>query len=507
MKDNPISMKAVILAAGVGSRLGSLTKDKPKCLLKVGGKTIIDYQIESFASAGINDILIVVGYQSKKVIDHCNKFKQLHISFIENSEYERTNSMYSLYLAIDKIYGQEFILCNGDMIFEHNIAADMINYNYKDLIAVNAGTDFKESTKIIVEAGGFISNISKNIPHTDAYGSSMELYKFSAESSEILLDRIKHMIESEGNLNDRTEIAIQQALESDGLKMMPFDNHDRKWVVIDTYHDLMLAMQYFWNSKTSLKDKKIFFIDLDGTVYIENELVDGVTTFLNNINNQNNNYYFLSNNSSRSKEDYVIKMKKMGIEIIEDQMILSTDGLIEYLIKSKIKDVFVVCTRSMEKSIAQMGIETQSNQPEYVVVGYDTELVYDKLRRAAIFLNNGVKLLATHCDIVCPSKEGPIPDIGSILALLEKSTNKKPEKVFGKPNIEMIEHILKQENVEPDEIIIIGDRLYTDMELAKRIGCDFILVLSGETTLEDLDNIQDIPDLIVNDVGDITLYL
>ena len=315
------------------------------------------------------------------------------------------------------------------------------------------------------------------------------------------------MIESEGILNDRTEIAIQQALESDGLKMMPFDNHDRKWVVIDTYHDLMLAIQYFWNSKTSLKDKKIFFIDLDGTVYIENELVDGVTTFLNNINNQNNNYYFLSNNSSRSKEDYVDKMKKMGIEIIEDQMILSTDGLIEYLIKSKIKDVFVVCTRSMEKSIAQMSIETQSNQPEYVVVGYDTELVYDKLRRAAIFLNNGVKLLATHCDIVCPSKEGPIPDIGSILALLEKSTNKKPEKVFGKPNIEMIEHILKQENVEPDEIIIIGDRLYTDMELAKRIGCDFILVLSGETTLEDLDNIQDIPDLIVNDVGDITLYL
>ncbi|MCZ6594043.1 MAG: HAD hydrolase-like protein, partial [Bacteroidetes bacterium] len=111
--------------------------------------------------------------------------------------------------------------------------------------------------------------------------------------------------------------------------------------------------------------------------------------------------------------------------------------------------------------------------------------------------------LATHCDLVCPTSEGLVPDIGSMLALIEATTKKKPVKVFGKPNPEMVEHILIERGVNLAEIAVIGDRLYTDMALARELGCDFVCVLSGETKREDIENLDDLPDLIVNSVAEI----
>ncbi|MBS3818910.1 HAD-IIA family hydrolase [bacterium] len=252
-----------------------------------------------------------------------------------------------------------------------------------------------------------------------------------------------------------------------------------------------------------LKNKKLFFLDLDGTVYIGNQLISGAKKFINLLSSFGIHYYFLSNNSSRSKFDYVKKLSHLGINVPTDRIILSTDGVLDFLINRNIKETYVVGTRSMIDMFEKAGINSDSPSPQYIVLGFDTELVYEKLRKAALFLQKDVPLLATHPDLVCPTPEGPIPDTGSMLALFEKATEKKASKIFGKPNIEMVQHVIQKYGVTPQEIAMIGDRIYTDMELANRLKSDFFLVLSGETSAEEAARLKKKPALIAKNIGEI----
>lgn len=252
-----------------------------------------------------------------------------------------------------------------------------------------------------------------------------------------------------------------------------------------------------------LKSKKVVFLDLDGTIYLGNRLIDGADQFLELLGRNKIPYYFLSNNSSRSKQDYVKKLADLGIEAHKEQIVLSTDGVIEFLQKKQIKDVYVVGTQSMKQMFLEAGIRPESPRPKYVILGYDTELTYEKLRTAALHLLHKVRLIATHCDLVCPTPEGPVPDVGSMLVLFETATQKRPQKIFGKPNPEMIGHLLEKHNARPQDALMIGDRIYTDMELANRISCDFILVLSGETKPDDVKKLSRQPALIVDNLGEI----
>jgi HAD superfamily hydrolase (TIGR01450 family) len=256
------------------------------------------------------------------------------------------------------------------------------------------------------------------------------------------------------------------------------------------------------SAATSLfQNKKVVFLDLDGTIYMGDVLIPGAREFLDYLKDRGIFFYFLSNNSSRSKSDYVTKLSNLGIVVDEDKIILSTDGVIAHLQERKIQDLYVVGTKSMQAMFRKAGFDTTSRFPRIIVLGFDTELTYEKLKRTALFMQDGVELLATHPDLVCPTSEGFIPDAGSMLALLEKATGKKPLKIFGKPNPEMIAHVLKKHGVSPKEVLMIGDRLYTDVELARRIPCDSILVLSGETKKEDLVQLQLKPTLVVESIA------
>lgn len=252
-------------------------------------------------------------------------------------------------------------------------------------------------------------------------------------------------------------------------------------------------------------NKKVFFLDLDGTVYMGSNLIPGAKEFLHLLQDRGISFYFLSNNSSRSKRDYVEKLASLGIPTTEEKIILSTDGVIEFLSEKKIKDVYVVGTKSMKKMFIKAGFAVESDSPRFVVLGFDTELTYEKLKKASLFIQNGVELIATHPDLVCPTPEGFIPDTGSMLALFEKATGRKPFKIFGKPNAEMVAHVLKRHGASSQEVTMIGDRIYTDMELARRIPCDFVLVLSGETTEEDIANLKPPPSLVAQSLAELIL--
>ncbi|GAH39775.1 unnamed protein product, partial [marine sediment metagenome] len=380
---------------------------------------------------------------------------------------------------------------------------DLAEDSRGDLIVTEAGAYNDESMKIDVDSTGAIVDISKTIPREKAYGTSTDVYKFSANAGAVFASEVRRIIEEERNVNEWTELALQRLLQRGSLKMHPFDIGAGKWIEIDNYDDLALADRMFSSFDRSLCDKRVVFIDLDGTMYIGDTPIPAAQEFIKRLSYHGIPFYFLSNNSSRAKRDYVAKLASIGIETNEEQILLSSDGLISYLVENDVRNVFVIGTESLRESIAVAGIDPVSHSPEYVVLGYDTELTYEKLRQGALHLNKGVRFLATHCDIVCPTPEGPIPDIGSMLALFEAATGKQPEKVFGKPNAEMIQHVIDRHKAVTKQALVIGDRLYTDKALADAVGCDFVLVLSGETTREDVEACENPPSLIIPDVGHI----
>ena len=162
-------------------------------------------------------------------------------------------------------------------------------------------------------------------------------------------------------------------------------------------------------------------------------------------------------------------------------------------------------TEGMRSMLEEKGIHSSSSDPEFVVLGYDTEISYEKLSTASIHLHNGVPMVVSHPDIVCPSPHGGLPDTGAYMALFEATTGARPTHVCGKPNKGMILHKIEELGFEVSECAMVGDRLYTDMEMAERAGVHGILVLSGEATMEDLENSGMSPSLVVESVGSLAL--
>ncbi len=236
--------------------------------------------------------------------------------------------------------------------------------------------------------------------------------------------------------------------------------------------------------KTILNDIKLFVLDLDGTFYIGNKILNGSLEFLSKLKTANKQFVFLTNNSSKSTEDYVVKLNKMGLHITVEDVITSGDVMVHTLNNTyKNKKVFLVGTPALQKNFANHGITLVDEKPDIVVVAYDTTLTYEKLEKACTYIREGALFFATHPDINCPTENGYIPDCGAICKLLEISTGVAP-KFVGKPYAETLNYVLHKKNINIDEIAFIGDRIYTDVAAAVNNNAKGFLVLTGETTME-----------------------
>lgn len=249
-------------------------------------------------------------------------------------------------------------------------------------------------------------------------------------------------------------------------------------------------------------------LDLDGTIYRGRTLFPFTLPFLGLLKELRIGFSFLTNNSSKSTRDYVIHLAGFGISASEDQVYTSTQATIACLRRrySQVRRVFVLGTPSLRGELAQAGLglceEDPRDEPDAVVVGFDTSLVFSRLCRAAYFIKQGKPFIATHPDLVCPTDEpNVLVDCGSICAALEKAVGRGPDEVLGKPDPAMLTGILERHRLEPAELAMTGDRLYTDMAMAHRAGALSVLVLTGETTGADATQ-ADLPiDLVVPDLG------
>ena len=245
------------------------------------------------------------------------------------------------------------------------------------------------------------------------------------------------------------------------------------------------------------------FLDLDGTLYLGGSLVDGALEFLSRLEARGIRRYFLSNNSSRSVSQYLEKLHGLGITASEDEVLLSTHDLLSWLSSEGITEGYLVGTEGMREMLEEAGIGTRSETPQYVILGYDTEITYEKIATASVHLHNGVPLVASHPDLVCPSPDGGLPDSGAYMALFEATTGVSPTHVCGKPNAGMILHKIEELGLAANQCAMVGDRLYTDMEMAERSGVHGILVLSGEATAQDAASANQRPSLTVSSVAEL----
>ena len=257
----------------------------------------------------------------------------------------------------------------------------------------------------------------------------------------------------------------------------------------------------------SLPNIDAVFLDLDGTIYLGGELIEGAEAFLERCKSQGVKRYFLSNNSSKSVTQYLTKLHGLGLEATEDDVLLSTHDLLAWLQKNNVTKTWLVGTEGMRSMLEAIGVDTQSTDPQYVVLGYDTELSYEKIAQASIFMHAGVPLVASHPDMVCPSPDGGLPDVGAYLAMFKATTGADPVHITGKPNAGMILHKIEALGLDPARCAMVGDRLYTDMAMATRAGVVGVLVLSGEATMADVEALpegaEQRPSVIVNSVNEL----
>lgn len=261
----------------------------------------------------------------------------------------------------------------------------------------------------------------------------------------------------------------------------------------------------------ALKHKKLFLLDMDGTLYLGEQLFTQTKAFLQQIRENGGRYLFLTNNSSKNVRAYVEKMARLGIPATEDDFFTSAMATVLHLQAHYAADtVYVEGTDSLRQELEAGGITTATaptNEVTCLLAGYDTELTFRKLEDACILLNRGVKYLATHPDMVCPTEYGSAPDCGSVCEMLWHATGRRPSAIIGKPQPAMAQLAMQKCGVTPEETVMIGDRIYTDIACGVNAGIDTVLVFSGETTPEDLQKSATRPTYTAADVGEILKYL
>lgn len=256
---------------------------------------------------------------------------------------------------------------------------------------------------------------------------------------------------------------------------------------------------------------KLFLFDLDGTLYLGEQLFDFTTPLLQAIRNAGGKYLFMTNNSSKSVEDYIKKLHRLGISADKEDFITSSQATAWYLHRNHPgKRLYVCGTESLKRELWQEGFAVTENLDEVdcIVMGFDTELTFQKLHDVSYLLLTRPELpyIATNPDLVCPTEFGNVPDCGSVCQMLFNATGKRPF-VVGKPEAFMPRLAMERTGCTEEQTCVVGDRIYTDIKCGRNAGIFTVLVMSGETTPEILEASPEKPHIVCQNAGELIPYL
>ena len=257
----------------------------------------------------------------------------------------------------------------------------------------------------------------------------------------------------------------------------------------------------------ALNDVKLFVLDMDGTVYLGNNLIEGSLDFIHKVKETGRNFIFFTNNASRVPSFYKEKLAKMGLEVEESDVVTAGDVTAEFL-KTYYpgKRVYLNGTPLLENSFKERGINLVDDEPDVAVQSFDTTLTYEKLDKICRFVRNGVPFVATHMDTNCPTEDGFMPDCGAMCDLITSSTGVKP-RFLGKPFKETVDMVLEITGFKRDEVAFVGDRIYTDVATGVKNGAKGFLVLTGEADMQTVAESEVEPDCIYDSLYEMSKYL
>lgn len=261
------------------------------------------------------------------------------------------------------------------------------------------------------------------------------------------------------------------------------------------------------NKKEAINNIDLFVLDMDGTVYLGENLIKGSDIFINKVRDQGKDLVFFTNNASRVPSFYQQRLKRMGLDVEESDIITSGDVTIEFL-KTYYpnKRVYLNGTPLLENSFRENGILLVEKEPDVVIQSFDTTMHYDKMHRITNFIRDGVPFLATHCDINCPTEDGYMPDCGAMCALITSSTGVEP-RYLGKPMRETLDMVLKITGHTVDDTAFVGDRIYTDVATGVNNGASGFLVLTGEADEQTVRESDIIPTAVFESLYEMSKYL
>lgn len=258
----------------------------------------------------------------------------------------------------------------------------------------------------------------------------------------------------------------------------------------------------------SFDDVKLFLLDMDGTFYLGDCLIDGSLSFIDRVQKTGRDFLFLTNNSSHNAAFYVERLHRMGLDVPRSKILTSGEATCEIISeKYPAKRAYVLGNEYLIEEFHEAGIPVDDANPEIAVIGFDTTLTYEKMRKICDLVRAGLPYIATHPDFNCPTENGFMPDIGAIIAFIEASTGRRPDLIVGKPNTGIVEAAVRRTHIAPAQMAMVGDRLYTDIETGIRSGMLSVLVMSGETTREMLASSATRPDYTFDRLCDINPLL
>lgn len=257
-----------------------------------------------------------------------------------------------------------------------------------------------------------------------------------------------------------------------------------------------------------LTQVRCFLLDMDGTFYLGEQLLEGSLQFIDVLRQQGREFLFLTNNSSKDSQQYAEKITRLGVSISPEKVLTSGEATAAHLQRQKPgARVYVVGTSALENEFLRCGFVLGNEKPDFAVLGFDTTLTYDKLWKLCDLVRAGVPYIATHPDYNCPTETGFMPDIGAMIAFVKTSTGREPDLIVGKPNPLFVEKAAERVGVPVSAMCMIGDRLYTDIALGATAGIPTILVLSGETRAGEVVTSRYQPSYIFRNLGEVASYL
>lgn len=258
-----------------------------------------------------------------------------------------------------------------------------------------------------------------------------------------------------------------------------------------------------------LKSIQLFMLDMDGTIYNEDTLIPGALDFFRLLKEQGKQYVFMTNNSSKGKISYVEKLNRLGIEAAEQHIASSVNATVMYLREHKAgAKIYLVGTESFKKELLEEGfdvvpVDYRGEDIDYVLLGFDTELNYEKVRGACYYVSRGYPYIGTNCDLKCPVLDNKfIPDCGAIAKMIELATDRMPQ-FLGKPERTMVDAVSKEWNIPVEKIACVGDRLYTDIAVGINAGATSICVLTGEATMKEIFQSEFKPDYCFDSIKEL----